>query len=512
MLRWLVLAAAAAGAVGVPVVQTASGPVLGIATPTGGAAYLGIPYAAPPLRWGPPRPPAPWSTPLNASSFGAGCVSFRALAGAAPQSEDCLVVHVFVPKVALPGAPLIVWIHGGGFVGGNAQGDLSTYAEGVGAVVVSIEYRLGSAGFLALPGMAPAFPTPSAADAACANVGLLDQQAGLQWAHANAAAFGADPAHILLTGQSAGGSSVLFQLTLPGSYGAYRAALVQSPGSPTNTLAAGAATARAIAARLGCGAGGGFAAQLACLRAVPVDALVAAALAVAGTGDLPLTLGPVIDGALVAAAPAAAMLAGSFNRDATIVVSETLFEGDSLLVGFTHAVELNATQAAAALAQLGTSVGFNASELQRVGAAYAAIGARDGYFNASSRIWGDGLIACAAAWAARGAAAYSVQPVRRLLYNTTLPGQPAGRATHGTDLAYLFGRTSIVSNDIWGWLGNLAVTGDVSNGPAGKGVVEWPAYGGSGGAILTVNEARDYSVVPAWQEDLCDAVWLDILP
>lgn len=149
--------------------------------------------------------------------------------------------------------------------------------------------------------MGPAFPTPSNASEAVPNVGLLDQQAALLWVHANAAAFGAgdegresgnervsktspvgvraDPAHVLLTGQSAGGSSVLFQLTLPASYPAYRAAMPQSPGAPVNTLAAGHATATGIATRLGCSASLGVPAQIACLRAVPVQSLVNAALA-----------------------------------------------------------------------------------------------------------------------------------------------------------------------------------------------------------------------------------------
>ena len=86
---------------------------------------------------------------------------------------------------------------------------------------------------------------------------------------------------MLLTGQSAGGSSVLFQLTLPGSYGTYRAAMPQSPGAPVNTLAAGQATATAVAARLQCP---GY--NLACLRAVSVQTLVDAALAVVRQGGL----------------------------------------------------------------------------------------------------------------------------------------------------------------------------------------------------------------------------------
>ena len=523
---------AAGGGPPQPSATTTGGPVLGLLTANGGAAFLGVPFAQnPPVRWGPPRPPTGWTAPLNATAYGSGCVAFAprprgaARSGAPPptsgaQAEDCLTVNVWVPPTRALGAPMLVWIHGGGFVGGDASGDFQLLSSATGAVVVSVNYRLGALGFLALDGMAASFPTPDAPDAACANVGLLDQQLALAWASANARNFGSDPAHVLIMGESAGGSSILIQLTLPGSYAFYRAALAQSPGSPVNDLAQGRATAAAIAARLGCPAGapGGFSAQLACLRAAPADTVVAAAVAVAGTNDLPLTLGPVADGALVTASPAVKMLAGDFNRDASVLVSQCLFEGDSLLDGFTHSVTINATVAQAALEQLGVSVGFNASETASVGEAYAPIAARDGLFNGSSRIWGDGLIVCATRWASRGAAAFSTHPVHRFLFNTTIGGETAGRATHGTDLAVIFGGASPpVARAFWAWLTNAAVTGDVNMGPANASTA-WPAYttaaggGGGGAGILVANEHGDFSVLDAWQEELCDGLWLPILP
>jgi para-nitrobenzyl esterase len=499
-------------AAGVPTAQTTAGPITGIATAYGGTAFLGVPFAQS-LRWGPPRAPAPWTVPLNTSTYNAGCVNFASVRGA--ETEDCLTANVWLPAAHTPGSPLIVWIHGGGFVFGNADGDFSQLANGTGAVIVSLNYRLGALGFLALEGFAPAYPTPAAPDAACANVGLLDQQAGLLWASANARAFGADPAHVLVAGQSAGGSSVLFALTLPGAFGAYRAAWAVSPGSPTNTLAAGRAIAADIAARLGCPAGaGGPPAQLACLRAAPADAVVSAGLAAAGTRTLPLTLGPVIDGALVTASPAAAMLAGDFNTAASVLVSQTLFEGDSLLNGFTHAVVLTPTEAAAALAQFGVQVGFAPATTAAVGAAYAPLAARDGAFNGSSRIWGDGLIGCAAAWAARGAAAHGARPARRLLYNTTFPGEPAGRATHGSDLQVFFNGAGApgLASSVWAWAANAAVTGDVNNGPL-RAAVPWPAFGaGPAPALLVANERAEFATRAEWQEELCDSLWLPILP
>lgn len=538
--RLLAAGVVSVASAGAPIAQTTTGPVLGINTATGGAAFLGIPFAAPPQRWGPPVPHAPWTTPLNASTYGAGCIQFLPHGSAAADAahawsaadgivydEDCLTLDVWIPMSAAAGSPGIVYIHGGGFVTGDGSGDFSSYAAQTGAVIFSVNYRLGSMGFLNLPGMAAAYPTPTDPSAAVPNVGLLDQQAALLWVRANAAAFGCNPDNILLTGQSAGGGSVLFQLTLPASYPAYRAAVAQSPGSPVNPQAAAQALATDIANRLGCPATSGFAAQLACLRSPTITTAMIqeAAVGAAGTYYLPLTLGPSVDGALVMEPPVTAMLNGRFNTNASIVVWETLFEGDSLLYGYTQNVTLSPAAAAAAVTEFQTFTGLNASAMNLAAALYTGVAKADGLWNATTRIWGDALITCGALWASAGAAAYSTKPVHRLVFNTTLPQmgtmQPAGRSTHCTDLPFLFNPPSfftpaeqLVQADVLGWLVNLAVTGDVNGGlipnpaplPSG-----WPAYNGSGGDVLVVNEQRLYSQVNGWQEDYC-ATWFSILP
>lgn len=420
-----------------------------------------------------------------------------------------------------------------GFIGGDQNGDLSAYAAQSGAVIVSVSYRLGVLGFMNLDGMALAYPTPSDPAAAIPNVGLLDQQVALQWASANAAAFGADPANVLLTGQSAGGSSVLFQLTLQGSAGTFKSAIPMSPGSPVNTMAAGQATAAAIAAKLNCPSSTmNFTQQMACLRSVSSSDIVNAGIAVAGTYNLPLTLGPTIDGALVKVAPITAMLdvsntsGGWFNTEAVVVVTETLFEGDALLVGYMHNTTFNATQAQQSLVEFGTMVGFNSSVNDGLGSLYAAIGQRDGLFNGSTRMWGDGLLACCSYWAALGASQRSTHPVYRLLWNTTLSqqyggAQPAGRSTHGTDLPFYFESQSyfspleqLVQSDWYKVLINLATAADVNTGPAGQSLpLAWPAYqpNSSQPTMLVVNELRNYSLIDGWQEEFC-ASWLPVLP
>ena len=196
-------------------------------------AFKGIPYAAPPvgeLRWKPPAPPAAWSSPRPAAEFGAICPQegaprFSATgARLAEPSEDCLTLNVWAPANA-KGAPVAVWIHGGGNTGGSAVSrfyDGGDFAKD-GVVLVSIQYRLGLLGFFAHP----ALQTGEAADA---NFGLLDQIAALKWVQRNIKAFGGDPAQVTVMGESAGGEDVMVLIGAPAARGLFAKAIAESPG------------------------------------------------------------------------------------------------------------------------------------------------------------------------------------------------------------------------------------------------------------------------------------------
>uniref|UniRef100_A0A8C3XUS2 Carboxylesterase type B domain-containing protein n=1 Tax=Chelydra serpentina TaxID=8475 RepID=A0A8C3XUS2_CHESE len=197
-------------------------------------AFLGIPYAEPPvgaLRFQKPIPHQPWSHVLEASSFGNACHQ-PPLTGypesdtwtpKMPQSEDCLSLNIWVPHPQPNGtAPILVWIHGGGFFSGAASLDIydGRFLAATGKVIVaSMNYRLGALGFLSLPPAAPG------------NVGLWDQRLALRWLWDNAAAFGGDPAHFILAGQGAGAASVGFHLLSPGSRPLFTSAVLMS-GAP----------------------------------------------------------------------------------------------------------------------------------------------------------------------------------------------------------------------------------------------------------------------------------------
>lgn len=198
--------------------------------------FLGIPYAAPPigeLRWKPPIAPPKWSGVRNTTEFGARCMQgaiyddmvFRD----AGISEDCLTLNVWTAaRGAGAKLPVMVWIHGGGFMAGASSEPRQDgqFLARRGVVVVSMNYRLGVFGFFALPELA----AESGRNAA-GNYGLLDQIAALQWVQRNIAAFGGDPANVTIFGESAGSFSVSALMASPIARGLFQKAIGES-GAP----------------------------------------------------------------------------------------------------------------------------------------------------------------------------------------------------------------------------------------------------------------------------------------
>jgi para-nitrobenzyl esterase len=192
---------------------------------TGVSVYRGIPYAAPPvgdLRWRPPQPAASWSGVRPADRLGHNCMQKRVYddidAFAAGMSEDCLYLNVWTDGTVGDQRPVMVWIHGGGFMagfGGEARHDGGRLAQ-KGIVVVTINYRLGVLGFLAHPALGTG------------NYGLLDQIAALKWVKRNIAAFGGDPRRVTIFGESAGGLSVGALVASPLAKGLFVRAILES--------------------------------------------------------------------------------------------------------------------------------------------------------------------------------------------------------------------------------------------------------------------------------------------
>lgn len=264
-------------------------------------AWLGIPYAAPPIgafRWQAPRPAAHWSGTRDATHFGNRCVQGTGWDPGyeTPKlTEDCLYLNVYAPDTVRRDLPVLVWIHGGGFTGGAGQDtDPRRYVQKNDSIVVTINYRLGILGFLNLPQLGTG----------AGNFGLLDQQAALRWLSRNIGAFGGDPHDITIAGQSAGGASVCDQLASPTAKGLFEKAVIVSGGCSMQSAASGQQAGARVVSALGCA---NAADVLRCLRDVSPSAILAAQASGVGSG-------PSLGGAAFPLDPADAVTTGRINR------------------------------------------------------------------------------------------------------------------------------------------------------------------------------------------------------
>jgi para-nitrobenzyl esterase len=311
---FLILECGYAKASAPPIVTTDSGPVQGVQKGDL-TVYKGLPFAAPPvgtLRWRAPQSVTPWRTVKVLDHFGPDCMQKGmyppdALAG--PVSEDCLYLNLWVPPHApSQKLPVMVWIYGGGLA--NGSGSIPLYRGDVlaqrGVIVVTLNYRLGVFGFLALPGLAKESPTHTSG-----NYGLLDQVAALRWVHRNIAAFGGDPSRVTVFGQSSGSISISALSVSPLTKDLFRYVIGESGGLFEPMQLAGNLTAKgaqqdgvAFMRRAG-------ASSLTALRNMSANSLM----------KVPFTPGIILDGNVVDEPPAEAYRAGRINPSAFMIGS-----------------------------------------------------------------------------------------------------------------------------------------------------------------------------------------------
>jgi para-nitrobenzyl esterase len=212
--------------------------------------FRGLPYAEPPvgpLRFKPPRPPAPWSGVRTAVTFGPAAIQAPgALTGGSPTSEDCLYLNVWAPLERGP-HPVLVWIHGGGNAGGassHAPYDGANFARD-GIVFVSMNYRVGALGFLELGEvLGPGY-------AGSGNNALKDQAAALRWVRRNISAFGGDPGRVTLGSTLAGSRDAYALLAAPPLAGLFQRAVIESGRPVVATAAEATLVARGVVQGLG---------------------------------------------------------------------------------------------------------------------------------------------------------------------------------------------------------------------------------------------------------------------
>ncbi|CAL1693072.1 Fumonisin B1 esterase (plasmid) [Brevundimonas subvibrioides] len=218
-------------------VSVTGGSIIG-AEKDGLRTYFGVPFAAPPvgnLRWRAPQAVVPWKGVKTATEFSAACAQ-KVDWIASPKSEDCLYLNIWSPQKATK-LPVLVWIHGGAYEGGTAAVPVQNGANLAkrGAIVVTLNYRLGIFGFFSHPELSKESPQHVSG-----NQGILDQVAALKWIKANIAKFGGDPERVTIMGGSSGAESVAILVSSPLGKGLFQRAVAESgndafPINPSDT-------------------------------------------------------------------------------------------------------------------------------------------------------------------------------------------------------------------------------------------------------------------------------------
>ncbi|WP_353401548.1 carboxylesterase/lipase family protein [Duganella hordei] len=442
--------------------------------------YLGVPFAAPPvgnLRWRAPQAVVPWQGVKEAGSYAAACAQTAPWI-TNPKSEDCLYLNVWAPEKAKR-LPVIVWIHGGGYYGGTAAQPLYNGANLAqrGAVVVTVNYRLGIFGFFAHPEL-----TAESPDKASGNQGMLDQIAALRWVKNNIAALGGDPDRVTIVGESSGGESVAILVASPLAKGLFQRAIAESGNDamPINAKE-NSQFDRKTAEAEGLAAGKAMGAEhLAALRALSVEALQKAAWS-------PRTI---VDGRLLRE-DLTSTYRNHRQNDVPLLVGWNAEEGKDLAPEILGTSDFTAARHRELVAKL---LGHAPSDA--VLAAYPGatdVQAKASLVQLTNDWWGWRM----AHWAGLQAKYGRAKPyVYFFAHQPAQPENPCGYgcgAGHGAEIQYVFDNLhldrrawttadrQLASRLADTWV-NFARTGS----PNGKGLPAWPAYDGTAASVLRI--------------------------
>ena len=498
-------------------VAPAAGPVIG-SQEHDLSVWEGIPYAQAPvgnLRWRAPQPLAAWTQERPALQPGAACAQAIHVPGQVQTTvrgaEDCLFLNVYAPQNAR-GLPVMVWIHGGSFTSGaGSDYDPRTLAREQGVVVVTVNYRLGALGFLALPALED--------NGSVGNYGLLDQQLALKWVRQNIAAFGGDARNVTAFGESAGGMSVCQQLLMPGSRGLFDKAMIQSGPCSDAQLTAPRNTAIAKSTSAAEGLGGCKANDAACLRALPVEQVIQAK-----PKGIPatVTFPPLYGDPSLPFSPSAVYRQGK-NQEAVAPVP--------LLIGSNQ-------NEGTIFASFASEPGRDISALQYLGANYAfggVSGVLKALFNyptsryptrglAAAAVSTDNLFACPTSDMARTRTAqtpvyayeFRDQNVPYLSYLKPSVAVPSFGAYHAAEVASIMGASAALGDytrfspaqlelakTMRSYWANFAKTGN----PNGAGLPEWPRMDTAGNKVLAFAPAQVGVVSDFRTSHKCGSVW-----
>jgi para-nitrobenzyl esterase len=459
---------------------------------------MGIPYGAAPVgefRWRPPQPFPAWQGERDATKFGASCAQAGWPRGSGKiadgSSEDCLFLNIWRPANAKPGAklPVMVWIHGGAFVGGSGSdpGAGNQFAK-KGVILMTFNYRLGRLGHFAFPALSDEHPEEPKGSYA-----FMDQIAALKWVQQNIAAFGGNPKNVTIFGFSAGGVSIHSLLTIPSARGLFQKAISHSGGGRDGVL-----TGRPIskenadpyypvsAETIGKnfahkhGIEGTDAAALAKLRTLKVEEIVDDGQESDGQGGPRIYSGPILDGKFVVETAESAYKAGRQARVPLIIGNNSAEIGGPFV------------NASSSKEELFSLFGGLKDEAK---AAYDPDGKKEfaevqTRFN-TDKVWAEPARFTANIFAAKGDPSYiflfSYVPASM---KQRMPFGPG----HGTDISFAFdnlrapnGATVApedkeVARMMNGYWVNFAKTGN----PNGTGLPKWPVYSPKKNEILDI--------------------------
>ena len=468
------------------VVAIESGRARGLTVESGSdvRVFRGVPFARPPvgkLRWRPPQPAERWRNVRDCTEFAPSCP--QPVARIIPEvqgnrSEDCLYLNVWTAGKAGDKRPVMVWIHGGGFsIGGGAQRTYDgRHFAASGAVLVTINYRLGPFGFMAHPAL-----SAESQQRASGNYGLMDQIAALKWVRRNIAAFGGDPRNVTIFGESAGGVSVACLLASPLAKGLFDRATMQSGVAEITTPLRGGngkepaaeTVGVKIADQLGIEAPESDSARTAAqLRAKSAEELLAAANPRVGLFGKGLKLWPVIDG-YVLPRPTAEIFADGKHNDVPVMLGSNSDEGTLFL----RQLPIRRPEGY----QLVVRALFG-QDAQRILAIFP-VGPDGDVKQALARlITASAFVATTRRTARRLESQKS--PVWLYHFTRVSPGaeQKSIGATHGIEIFYVF---KTLPRGNWTDEADIAVSNAMhaawlrfarSGNPNGKGLPNWPAY------------------------------------
>ncbi|BBC30866.1 hypothetical protein SGFS_021600 [Streptomyces graminofaciens] len=476
--------------------------------------FLGIPYAAPPTgerRWRAPAASTSWRGVRDATTDSPACAQPAGglLPGESSADEDCLYLSVYRPAhVAGKRLPVLFWIHGGGYGSGAARlYDGSKLAAKNDAIVVSINYRVGVFGFLALESLGHEQGNSG-------NYGFLDQLAALRWVNKNIAAFGGDPQRVTIDGQSAGAFSVCNMLAAPAAKGLFSAAIMQSGGTcPTASKASYEAGMKVIVKEAGC-PDSDAKAQLACMRHKSVAELIDA------MAKAPLTesWSPVVGGNALPTEPLEAVKSGRWNK-VPVLMGTTRDEARAML----HFIGQSFPQTEEAYREVIRS--FFGDQADKILEEYPAADYTDPAY-ATAAVLTDsgtpgGLGGCGQSDAADVFAAHTTTYFYEL-YDPNAPpltDPPAPKgfqmgSAHSADLAYVFQdgfaqqaapftqAQRALSDKIMRYWANFARQGS----PNGHGEADWPKYRGGGNGIVQLSPGN-VSVMPDYEAEHHCSFW-----